>query len=363
MLFIKKHFILNCSFSAFFKLSDINSIISLADYLKNNNDQSVVEICVTRVLSCIRETKTAERYCNSLIDVLKTCLLWNLQPTGSNKEDPPHCKIAADIISSIFLVSYRVIFSSSSLLRNSNYFYFQNYDKKDVMKVALPVAVQFLPKGNRELSRNLASYLSLAAIDYAYLLSPHIDSIINSILAGNYGLLRVLSQIYEVSPDTVSPHAPQLVALLPECDSQERLAVFQLYLLIAQRTPLVLESCISPLCEFLYDSETASTTMQILLKLAEQRPLLVAEHFDKIRLATKTNPSTVTLGAQVLATAGRTNKENAQYALDFVLEQLPHADRTSQAVLLQEATKLCSSFPILFTDKVLACVRQKNALR
>ncbi|XP_037810447.1 protein melted isoform X2 [Lucilia sericata] len=321
-------------------LSDINAIISLADYLKNNNDQSVVEICVTRVLSCIRETKTAQRYCSALIDLLKTCLLWNLQPSGSSKDDPPHAKIAADIISSIFL----------------------NYDKKDVMKLALPMAVQFLPKGNRELSRNLASYLSLAAIDYAYLLSPHIDSIINSILAGNYGLLRVLSQIYEVSPDTVSPHAPQLVALLPECDSQERLAVFQLYLLIAQRTPLVLESCISPLCEFLYDSETAITTMQILLKLAEQRPLLVAEHFDKIRLATKTNPNTVTLGAQVLATAGRTNKENAQYALDFVLEQLPHADRTSQAVLLQEATKLCSSFPILFTDKVLACVRQKNAL-
>ncbi|XP_059216163.1 protein melted isoform X2 [Stomoxys calcitrans] len=321
-------------------LSDINAIISLADYLKNNNDQSVVEICVTRVLSCIRETKTAERYCGALIDLLKTCLLWNLQPSGSNKEDPPHAKIAADIISSIFL----------------------NYDKKEVMKLALPVAVQFLPKGNRELSRNLASYLSLAAIDYAYLLSPHVDSIMNSILAGNYGLLRVLSQIYEVSPDTVSPHAPQLVALLPECDSQERLAVFQLYLLIAQRTPLVLESCISPLCEFLYDSETANTTMQILLKLAEQRPLLVAEHFDKIRLATKTNASTMTVGAQVLATAGRTNKENAQYALDFVLEQLPHADRTSQAVLLQEATKLCSSFPILFTDKVLACVRQKNAL-
>lgn len=89
------------------QLSDINAIISLADYLKNNNDQSVVEICVTRVLSCIRETKTAERYCGALIDLLKTCLLWNLQPSGSNKEDPPHAKIAADIISSIFLVSIR----------------------------------------------------------------------------------------------------------------------------------------------------------------------------------------------------------------------------------------------------------------
>lgn len=231
------------------------------------------------------------------------------------------------------------------------------------MKLALPVAVKFLPKGNRELSRNLASYLSLAAIDYAYLLSPHVDSMMNSIQSGNYGLLRVLSQIYEVSPETVTPHAAQLVTLLPDCDAQERLAVFQLYLLIAQRNPSVLDSCVGPFSDFLYDSETATITMQILLKLAQQKPQLVAEYFNKICSAIKANTISVTLAAQVLVTAGRLNKDNAQYALDFVLEQLPAADRTSQAILLQEATKLCSSFPILFTDKVLSCVRQKNALR
>ncbi|XP_053955862.1 protein melted isoform X3 [Anastrepha ludens] len=321
-------------------LSDISPIISHLDYLKNNNDQSVVEICVTRVLSCIRETKTAERYCAALVDLLRTCLLWNLQPAGSGKEDPPHAKIAADIISSIFL----------------------NYDKKEVMKISLPVAVQFLPKGNRELSRNLASYLSLAAIDYAYLLSPHVSSIMDSIMSGNFGLLRVLSQIYEVSPDEVSPHAPLLVALLPQCDSQEKLAVLQLYLLIAQKTPAVLESCVPRLCELLFDNETATIAMQTLLKISEQRPLLIVEHSEKIKAASKANPNTISLAAQILASAGRTNKVHAQNALDFVLEHLPHADRTSQTNLLQEATKLCSSFPVLFTDKVLACVRQKNAL-
>lgn len=86
-------------------MSEIGPIVSQPDYLKNNNDQSVVEICVTRILSCIRETKTAERYCSALVDLLKTCLLWNLQPQSTCKEDPPHAKIAADIISSIFLVS------------------------------------------------------------------------------------------------------------------------------------------------------------------------------------------------------------------------------------------------------------------
>ncbi|ALC44109.1 melt [Drosophila busckii] len=315
-------------------LSEINPIISHADYVKNNNDQSVVEICVTRVLSCIRETRSAERYCAALVDLLKTCLLWNLQPVASTKEEPPHAKIAADIISSIFL----------------------NYDKKELMKIALPIAVQFLPKGNKELSRNLASYLSLAAIDYAYLLIDIMDPIMDSILAGNYGLLRVLSQVYEVSPETVTPHAPLLMPLLPQCDAQERMAVFQLYLLIVQKSPAVLESCVPQLCSFLQDSDTSIITMQILLTLAQHNPQLLVPHFEQVRQAAKSNPSTVTLAAQLLTTAGMGSKETAQQALDFVLEHLP-----AQALLQQEATRLCSAYPVLFTDKVLACVRQKNA--
>lgn len=224
------------------------------------------------------------------------------------------------------------------------------------MKIALPIAVQFLPKGNKELSRNLASYLSLAAIDYAYLLIDIMDPIMDSILSGNYGLLRVLSQVYEVSPKTVTPHAPQLIPLLPQCDAQERMAVFQLYLLIVQKSPAVLESCVPQLCGFLQDSDTSNITMQILLKLAQHAPHLLVDHFEQVRLAAKTNPSTITLCAQVLTTSGMGSKETAQQALDFVLEHLP-----AQALLQQEATRLCSAYPVLFTDKVLACVRQKNA--
>lgn len=54
------------------------------------------------------------------------------------------------------------------------------------MKRALPVAVKFLHKGNRELSRNMAPYLSLAAIDNAELLSKHIQLIIDSIISGKF---------------------------------------------------------------------------------------------------------------------------------------------------------------------------------
>lgn len=109
------------------------------------------------------------------------------------------------------------------------------------MEIALPVAVKFLQKGNRELSKNLASYLSLAAIEYAYLLSPHVQPILDSIISGNYGLCRVLSQIYEVSPEHLTPHASLLVSLLPLCDIQERLALLQLFALIAQNKTDVIE--------------------------------------------------------------------------------------------------------------------------
>lgn len=52
------------------------------------------------------------------------------------------------------------------------------------MEVALPVTVKFLHKGNKELSRNLARYLSLAAIEHASLLSPHVQPVLDSIISG-----------------------------------------------------------------------------------------------------------------------------------------------------------------------------------
>jgi hypothetical protein len=83
-------------------------IISLPDYTNNNNDQSVVEICVTRVTSCIRETGSVEQHCEALVTLLESCLHHNLQLT-SRDEDPPHAKISSDIISCIFLVGVAVL--------------------------------------------------------------------------------------------------------------------------------------------------------------------------------------------------------------------------------------------------------------
>lgn len=128
------------------------------------------------------------------------------------------------------------------------------------MQRALPVAVKFLHKGNKELSRNMASYLSLAAIDYASLLTPHVQPIMDSIISGwiptffvfyflqfkpkyflkgNYPLCRVLAQIYEVSPEPFQGHAMALVSLLQHCDNQEKLSLLHLFSLMAKDNPTV----------------------------------------------------------------------------------------------------------------------------
>ena len=60
----------------------------------------------------------------------------------------------------------------------------QNYNRPPVMALAIPIAVKFLHRGNKELCRNMSNYLSLAAITKADLLADHTEVIVKSILQG-----------------------------------------------------------------------------------------------------------------------------------------------------------------------------------
>ena len=118
-------------------LKTIQHIITQPDFLTNHNDQSLVEICITRLTSAIRETRSIELHAKDLVELLETCLCYNLRPNGINGLDPPHAKIASDVMSCIFL----------------------NYSKKTLMELSLPVSVKFLHKGNKDLSRNMSRYV------------------------------------------------------------------------------------------------------------------------------------------------------------------------------------------------------------
>ena len=52
------------------------------------------------------------------------------------------------------------------------------------MELATPVTVLFLDKNNPELTRNITSYLSLAVINHAHLVTAHVDCILHSIANG-----------------------------------------------------------------------------------------------------------------------------------------------------------------------------------
>ncbi|CAB1348253.1 unnamed protein product [Coregonus sp. 'balchen'] len=142
-------------------LEEIKAISCSPDYLTNDNDQAVVEICITRITTAIRETRSIERHGGALVGLWESCLEHNLTPQGKD-EDTPHAKIASDITSCIL----------------------QNYSRPPVMALAVPVAVRFLQRGNRELSRNMSSYLSLAAMAKPELLAEHTEAITCSVLAG-----------------------------------------------------------------------------------------------------------------------------------------------------------------------------------
>uniref|UniRef100_A0A8C9FT02 Uncharacterized protein n=1 Tax=Pavo cristatus TaxID=9049 RepID=A0A8C9FT02_PAVCR len=70
------------------------------DYQTNDNDQAVVEICITRITTAIRETESIEKHGKALVALWESCLEHNLKPSGKD-EDTPHAKIASDIMSCI----------------------------------------------------------------------------------------------------------------------------------------------------------------------------------------------------------------------------------------------------------------------
>ena len=53
-----------------------------------------------------RETGSIESHVPALVSLLDACLRKNLKPSARD-EDPPHAKIASDLLSCVFLVSHR----------------------------------------------------------------------------------------------------------------------------------------------------------------------------------------------------------------------------------------------------------------
>ncbi|XP_041126196.1 ventricular zone-expressed PH domain-containing protein homolog 1-like isoform X2 [Polyodon spathula] len=266
-------------------LEEIKTISSSADYLTNDNDQAVVEICITRITTAIRETRSIEKHGLALVSLWESCLEYNLKPEGKD-EDTPHAKIASDIMSCIL----------------------QNYKKPAVMALAVPVAVKFLCHGNKELCRNMSSYLSLAAIAKADLLADHTEAITKSILQANYMLLRVLPSVYEKQPQSINTRIPELVELMPRLEQPEQQHLLRLLQMVAKQHPQVLNKSVSSLISYLHDPNQNDSVLNILLEMSLTEPAAVASFLPNLKAVGEDFPNLLGQIAKIYGAVGHVDE-------------------------------------------------------
>lgn len=123
-----------------------------------------------------------------------------------------------------------------------------------------------------------------------------------------------------------------LVSLLPDCDNQEKLALLQLFSLMAKDKPSVyicfytdnldgnnlffqlLEASLPQLCEYLNSSVTVTPTLQIFLHMAEKKPALLLDHINAMKQAAQRHPQTVCLAARIIGAVGKLSRVSSQRA-------------------------------------------------
>ena len=299
------------------------------EFLTSHNNQSLVEICVTRVISAIRETGSIQHHADALISLLQSCLSHSLRPSG--RGDPPHAKMASDIMSCIFL----------------------NYSKRDVMIQAIPVAVKFLHKGNKDLSRNLSSYMSLAVIENADILSRYIQPVLDSVITGNFSLARVLPAIYAVDKQLINNHVMTLVSLLMNCSDTENMALLNLFGLVAKDSPVLLEPSIPQLCECLSEQSTAAPTLQVLQDIAGARPKCLVDHMAAFRTTAETFPKSTLQVIQLMSTVGRTSVDKSRDTLEYICDVVTSVDTEKHSLVFKEISLIVQKFPSLLNSNLI----------
>ncbi|KAJ0063862.1 hypothetical protein NL108_012865, partial [Boleophthalmus pectinirostris] len=295
------------------------------DYLTSDNDQAVVEICITRITTAIRETGSIERHSTALVALWESCLEHKLTPQGEGTEDTPHAKIASDITSCIL----------------------QNYSCPSVMALAVPVAVRFLQRGNKELSRNMSSYLSLAAIAKAELLSDHAEVITLSVLGGNHMLLRVLPSIYPRQPDVLHHHLGNLTAMMPRLEPPEQQHLLRLIQMVAEQHPLMLSPHVPALVSFLPDQSLAEALLGTLVDVSQASPSSLVSFLPTLRVMAHQCPAFLGHISKIYGAVGIISESQAHSSLVFLVSLLGSLEHSFHHTVLQEIRALSDRYPLL----------------
>ncbi|XP_006868002.1 PREDICTED: ventricular zone-expressed PH domain-containing protein homolog 1 isoform X1 [Chrysochloris asiatica] len=303
-------------------LEQIKIISSSSDYQTNNNDQAVVEICITRITTAIRETESIEKHAKALVGLWDSCLEHNLRCSRKD-EDSPHAKIASDIMSCIL----------------------QNYSRPPVMVLAIPIAVKFLHRGNKELCRNMSNYLSLAAITKADLLADHTEDIVKSILQGNSMLLRVLPVVYEKQPQPINRHLTELLTLMSQLEQPEQYHLLRLlHVAVKRKQPEILQKCIPFLIGHLKDPTHNDVILNILIEIAGYEPVALNGFLPILREIGERFPYLIGQMARIYGAVGRVDEETARSCLTYLVSQLANMEHSFHHILLLEIKSITDAF-------------------
>ncbi|XP_007106945.2 ventricular zone-expressed PH domain-containing protein homolog 1 isoform X2 [Physeter macrocephalus] len=320
-------------------LEQIKIISSSSDYQTNNNDQAVVEICITRITTAIRETESIEKHAKALVGLWDSCLEHNLRPSGKD-EDTPHAKIASDIMSCIL----------------------QNYNRPPVMALAIPIAVKFLHRGNKELCRNMSNYLSLAAITKADLLADHTEVIVKSILQGNAMLLRVLPAVYDKQPQPINRHLTELLALMSQLEQPEQYHLLRLLHVAAKRKqPEVVQKCIPFLIWHLKDSTHNDVILSILIEIAGYEPVALNSFLPMLKEIAERFPYLIGQMARIYGAVGHVDEERARSCLPFLVSQLASMEHSFHHILLLEIKSITDTFSSILGPQSRDIFRMSNS--
>ncbi|XP_029699551.1 ventricular zone-expressed PH domain-containing protein isoform X1 [Takifugu rubripes] len=327
-------------------LDNIKVIACSPDYVSNGNDQAVVEICITRITTAIRETSSIERHGTSLVGLWESCLEHNLTPQEGGTEDTPHAKIASDITSCIL----------------------QNYSRPSVMALAIPVAVRFLQRGNRELSRNMSSYLSLAAIVEVDLLAEHTEAIMLSVLGGNHMLLRVLPSVYPRQPEAIHCHLHSLLAMMLQLESPEQQHLIRLIQAVAEKHPVLktedISGCVCDvprLVSYLEYQCLSEALLGALVDVSQASPSSLFGLLPALRIVGQQFPALLGHVAKIHGSVGVISKAHAHSSLVYLVSLLGSVEHSIHHMLLLEIRALTDRYPSLLGGGTKDIYRMSNS--
>ncbi|XP_026917344.1 ventricular zone-expressed PH domain-containing protein homolog 1 isoform X4 [Acinonyx jubatus] len=237
-----------------------------------------------------------------------------------------------------------------------------NYNRPPVMALAIPIAVKFLHRGNKELCRNMSNYLSLAAITKADLLADHTDVIVKSILQGNAMLLRVLPAVYEKKPQPINRHLTELLALMSQLEQPEQYHLLRLLHVAAKRKqPEVVQKCIPFLIRHLKDSTHNDVILNILIEIAGYEPVALNSFLPMLKEIGERFPYLIGQMARIYGAVGHVDEERARSCLPFLVSQLANMEHSFHHILLLEIKSITDAFSSILGPQSRDIFRMSNS--